>query len=336
MSSEYSNVSDVFHPLVKIYTDLAPPADLFARYLAAKKTVDDRALNKTVLDALRLHLRTGTMERPLCVLEVGAGIGTMIERALEWGFLPGEVHYTAIDAQVEPIEEARRRLPLWADVQGYTCHTEHDALVLDHSSGQIVVRLLAADMLAFADTAAGGDLDLIVANAMLDLVHVPTALPRLFRLLRSDGLFYFSITFDGATIFEPQLIPGLDEQIEALYHADMDARRVNGLPTGGSRAGRSLLRELPAAGAPIVAAGSSDWVVYPREMGCYPADEAFFLHFIIRTIQDALSGHPELDGEAFAEWIARRHAQIDAGELIYIAHQLDVLGRTPVLAGLSR
>lgn len=312
------------------------PTDCFARYLAAKKTVDDRALNRTVLDALRLHLHAGTTDRPLSVLELGAGIGTMIERALEWGFLPGEVRYTAIDAEAGNLEEARRRLPMWADEHGYAVHTEHDTLVVSHPSGRMRVHLIAADMFTFADTAAGESQDLIIANAMLDLVHLPTALPRLFRLLVPGGLFYFTITFDGATIFEPQIEPGLDEQIEALYHADMDAKRVSGLPTGGSRAGRSLLRELLAAGAPVLAAGASDWVACPAGAESYPADEAFFLHYIIQTIEGALGGHPELDAQAFAGWIARRHEQIDAAELIYIAHQLDVLGSAPAPARLSR
>jgi hypothetical protein len=246
------------------------------------------------------------------------------------------VHYTAVDARAENIEEAARRLSAWIEQRGYTCYPEDDALVVSHSSGRMQLRLLVADMFAFADATPKGAYDLIIANAVLDLVHLPMALPALFRLLQPDGLFYFSITFDGATIFEPRLVPDLDEQIEALYHADMDARRVNELPTGGSRAGRGLLRDLLAADASILAAGSSDWVVCPTGLGSYQADEAFFLHFIIQTIDDALNGHPALDADAFAGWVARRHAQIDAGELIYIAHQLDVLGRAPILAGLSR
>ena len=33
---------------------------------------------------------------------------------------------------------------------------------------------------------------------------------------------------------------------------------------------------------------------------------------------------------ALEAWIAQRHAQIEAGSLVYIAHQLDFLGRVPV------
>ena len=63
--------------------------------------------------------------------------------------------------------------------------------------------------------------------------------------------------------------------------------------------------------------------------GRYPADEAYFLHFIVETMASALASHPELDAARFAAWIAARHAQIAAGELIYIAHQLDFAGRRP-------
>jgi len=31
--------------------------------------------------------------------------------------------------------------------------------------------------------------------------------------------------------------------------------------------------------------------------------------------------------ECFAGWIDRRHAQIETSELVYIAHQMDFLGR---------
>ena len=68
------------------------------------------------------------------------------------------------------------------------------------------------------------------------------------------------------------------------------------------------------------------WIVHPHEGG-YPADEAYFLHFIIHTIYLALAGHPELDQERLVSWTAQRHAQIERGELVYIAHQLDIFGK---------
>ena len=76
---------------------------------------------------------------------------------------------------------------------------------------------------------------------------------------------------------------------------------------------------------PAVQTGSSS----PAPRGIL-GDEAYFLHFIIHTIGTALRGHPELDPVRLLSWITQRHAQIEAGSLVYIAHQLDFLGRVPL------
>ena len=52
----------------------------FIRYLEAKATVDDRALNQRVWDALAEQLKRYQPEGLLQVLEVGGGIGTMLRR----------------------------------------------------------------------------------------------------------------------------------------------------------------------------------------------------------------------------------------------------------------
>ena len=70
----------------------------FQRYLAAKVTVDDRALNRPVWERLVAALPVSeALGRPLQVLEVGAGIGTMVERLLAW-LPPRGLAYTALDA----------------------------------------------------------------------------------------------------------------------------------------------------------------------------------------------------------------------------------------------
>ena len=79
----------------------------FTRYLAAKKSVDDRALNYHVRQSLVQALPLAAPEAPLLILEVGAGIGTMLERMLEQGLLTYAT-FTAIDAQAENIAEARK------------------------------------------------------------------------------------------------------------------------------------------------------------------------------------------------------------------------------------
>ena len=277
--------------------------DSFTRYLAAKQTVDDRSLNHGVWQSLLAHLPSA----PLSILEVGAGTGTMFERLAGRGFLPRTAGYTAIDADPANIAEARRRLAgaVWP----------------------IEVELEAADVYAFARRERGRRTwDLLIAHAFLDLTDIPRLLPDLFALLPPGGLFYFTINFDGLTILEPPVDVDFDERVIDLYHQTMDERRVDGRPTGGRSAGRTLLTRIPAAGGEIIAAGASDWIVMPSG-GRYPADEAYFLHHILGFFEESLSGRPELETGRLATWLRRRRAQIDAGELVLIAHQLDICGQ---------
>lgn len=298
----------------------------FTHYLAAKKTVDDRALNRHVWEALANRVRSAGRLR---VLELGAGIGTMVERAWEWGLLTGEVAYTLLDADAACIAAVPERLTAWAKGRGIEAERLGERrLQLRGGARRVTLDFVAADALEFAQRDHAELWDMLIAHAFLDLIDVPAALPHLLALLRPGGLFYFTLNFDGVTIFEPALDPALDAQIERLYHETMDRRIVNGLSSGDSRTGRHLFTHLLRAGATILAAGSSDWVVFPGPAG-YPANEASFLHAILQTVENALHGYPELDAAQFAAWIAARQEQVERAELTYIAHQIDVLGTVP-------
>lgn len=298
----------------------------FTRYLEAKKSLDDRALNKNVLNTLKSCLSNATPKQPLHVLEVGAGIGTMIERTLDWGIL-SYAHYTAIDADNENISYAYHRLNRWASEHAYQVTHNEKGLRIKGPSVHMEIELEAIDLFDFVTKEAHHRAwDLLIAHAFLDLLDIPTALPRLFSMLKTDGLYYFTLNFDGLTCLEPEIDPALDALIQALYHHTMDTRMVNGQPSGDSRSGRHLFAHLLDSGASILDVGASDWIIYPGRDG-YQEDEAFFLHFIIHTIHEALDGHPELDQEVFETWTSKRHAQVERAELVYIAHQLDYVGR---------
>lgn len=304
------------------------PSDYpFSRYLSAKKTVDDRALNRGVWQSLKSAVEMKQSNTDLKVLEIGAGIGTMVERSLEWGLVK-QADYTALDAMPENIAEAHSRLPVWARSNGYQVETpEAGAFSLTRGETRVTVRLETADVFDFMKLNRGQrHRDLLIANAFLDLVDVPLTLPKLLSLLEPGGLFYFTITFDGATILQPEIDSILDAQIEALYHETMDRRIIGGKPSGDSRTGRHFFNHLRSIGVDLLAAGSSDWVVFPGQAG-YPGDEEFFMHFIVHTMGSALQDHPELDGKKLSHWVKTRHDQIEDRCLVYIAHQLDFLGR---------
>jgi hypothetical protein len=290
-----------------------------ARYLAAKTTVDDRALNRHVLAELRRLIPAG---RPQ-VLEVGAGLGTMVTRLLDWGVV-GAGEYVLLDADRQLLDGSRRWLGDWATARGLHTDLLPDGLLV----GDLRVRLVHAELGSHLETSGGTSADVLIANAVLDLVDVPAVLPGLLSSLLPGGVYWFTINYDGESTF----VPGHphDDQVMRAYHRDMDERFRFGRPAGESRTGRRLFQDLRAAGAPALAAGSSDWVVSAGPDGHYPDDEAYFMRAILDTIRNALRNRQDwVEPTDLADWLAVRETQVAAGELVYIAHQLDFVGRSP-------
>lgn len=287
----------------------------FPHYLLSKQTVDDRALNKDVVNALRVHLPP----EPVSVVEVGAGIGTMLKRLVDWGLLcRGE--YILVDSLEENIAYAREWIPGWAMQAGLSVEsTGGNRLHLCDRSHDIRIHLEHADVFDFIQKNKK-PADLLIAHAFLDLLPMPHSLQGLFSL--TNGLAWLTINFDGISMLQPDIDCELDEKIERLYHSTMDRR-----PSGGdSRMGRNLFGYLHARGTEILAAGASDWVVYAND-GRYPAEEKYFLQFILHFFEVALKGCRELEAPILEGWLAKRQEQVERGELVYIAHQMDFLVR---------
>ncbi len=282
------------------------------RYLAAKRTVDDRALDRDVLEAFTRRLDSGVH-----IVEVGAGIGTMVQRLLEWELLPETVTYTLVDVDEGSIASARERLPAWARERGYRVESASrpDGFRLRRNGSTITVYTVVADATAALEARRP---DAVVGSAFVDLLR-PTAVEGLLDALPAGCLCYFPITFDGETIFEPGAIPGFDDHVVERYHEDMIRRDHPGDPN----AGRHLL-ERAVSDHTLYAAGGSDWIV-TAEDDSYPADETYFLHHVLETIHTALESDPAVDGDVLETWIDRRREQVEAGELVYVAHGLDVV-----------
>jgi hypothetical protein len=305
---------------------MAIPEDFsFTRYLEAKKSVDDRALNGRVWQVLADHLPASSRERPLRVLEAGAGIGTMIERMLDENLFRNAT-YTAVDIEKENKAGALERLRAWSDSHGIALSAgPGDSWKLTGTDRVIDVSYVNEDFFDFA-ARHKRNFDLIVACAFLDITDISATLPLMFDLLDDNGVFYFPINFDGVTIFEPVIDPELDHCITDRYHHSMDRREINGKPSGNSRTGRYLSSCLDSCGANILASGESDWIVCPGPDG-YPGDEAYFLHFIVHLVHETLKDDPRVDSWLLEHWIAERHRQVEGNQLVYIARNLDFVGR---------
>ena len=292
------------------------------RYLQSKQPVDDRALNRQVLDALQRFVK-GSSATPR-VLELGAGVGTMVSRLADWSILR-RAQYTLIDRDADSLAAARRHLEAW----GTVTESSMDAIAVEKGDARLDVEFVRADLFDFLATPARrGTYDLVFANAVLDLTDLQPTLPRIWKVLAPGAAYWFTINFDGESIFLPQ--HALDDAVVSRYHESMTAD-AGGTRAGHPQTGRRLLEAIPASGASLLAAGSSDWIVFPTQRQ-YPGDEAYFLHHILDFVRGALADHPRLDPAALGSWLHARHEQVERGELIYIAHQLDVFGLGPSAA----
>ncbi len=265
----------------------------YSRYLEAKRSVDDRALNQGVLQVVRDALaRKG--DALLRILEIGGGTGSMVRRLANWGVV-SEADYTLVDCDAESLA-AMPRAPA-----GFSLQPIH------------------SDITEFLKE-TNKKFDLVLAHAVLDLIDLEEFLPLLWSCCAPSARYWFTINFDGESVFMPQMPE--DTKIWHAYHLSMNRR------PGSCHSGRKLFTQLSDSGASIDASGSSDWVVHARD-GSYPHDEAYFLHHIVDTVDHELRAAPPVDSVLFARWITARHEQIERAELVYIAHQLDFAGSSP-------
>ncbi len=294
----------------------------FHRYLRAKRTVDDRSLDRRLVDRLRDALASRGADGPLRVLEVGAGIGTMIERFLEWDVLPaGRIAYTAVDVDEATVAAVPEHLSSWATDREIDASTQGTSVELAGPDRTVTVETVAAEATSFA-ARADRQWDLLVGAALLDLVALDR-LETLLSALAPGGYWYFPITFDGGTRFLPA--HPADDAVERHYHRHMDEK-----PGGDSRAGsHALARLLSMDAATVDGVAGSDWVVRPVD-GRYPADEAYFLGHILETVATALEEIDRgtaLDDERLGDWLSIRREHLETARLVYLTHQLDFLGR---------
>ena len=271
------------------------------RYLASKRTVDERARSRRVRDRLLEALP----ESP-DVVDAGAGTGAMLRNLLSWGVQPRR--YQGVDRSGALVEHARRTAP--RDLAGSYDVDEGDGGLEVEG---VDVRFEPGDVLDLP----AGSADLVVAQALLDLVPPVEAMDAIERALAPGGLAYLPITFDGVSIFLPAHPD--DRAVVDAYHAAID-----GAPGRDSRAGRRLLEHLPDRGGELLAVDSSDWIVRPRG-DAYPDDEAYFLGCVLDFVEAELEG-----SETHADdWLSARRRQLAEARLAYVAHGYDFLYQAP-------
>jgi len=297
----------------------------FPEFLTAKRTVEDRALNRRVWEQFgtQLEKQAAGDRDPVRIVEIGAGTGSMIARLADWEALPPTVSYRAVDLDADTVDSARKQLPEWLRDAGYTVDEQPDRLRAHRTDSDATDRTIEITLEVGDGFAIDDEADAVIAAAVLDLVELEPVVDELKWLLNDGGVLYAPITFNGHSSFIPR--DPLDNRIERLYHRHMDEIRDQ---PGSSRAGQQLLKVLPAAGYTVLEAGGADWIVRPTD-GTYPTGESTVLEHLLATIDGALADYPAdvIDPETRTDWVERRREQLARGELTLVAHHLDVLAR---------
>jgi hypothetical protein len=310
----------------------------FQAYLEAKRSVDDRAIDDRVFRAFAEGLaELATDERPLRIVEVGGGIGSMVVRLAERDVLSGPVRYRLIDLDAESIDRAREFLPARLEEVGYAVDRTaagiaarpthpRDRTPADGSREGVELEVILETGNAFG-TSIDREVDAVIGAAVFDLVDLDRALSWTTSVLEPGGLVYAPLTFDRSTGFAPR-VP-LDRRLERLYHRHMDDVRDE---PGGSRAGRELVGTLEADDRPfeVLGVGGSGWVLRPHgRTGDDGRDDRVVLRHMLETIDGALADYPAetLAPEERRRWVERRRGELEAGALTAVVHHLDVLAR---------
>lgn len=283
---------------------------MHAAYLEAKRSIDDRSINRRVWDRM-VDAAADFPGELLRIAEIGAGTGTMIDRFREWGFF-----HRLADVRTGITYEAWEMNPDTAAVLE-TRVRESGVFASSHVHvGDLRTRQSEERF------------DLVVANAVLDLFHPSDTVAILDDLVAEGGIVYASIVYDGVTSFEPTLDDDLDQAILHCYHGTM---------TQGYA--RKQLCALVGAGYRVMEAGGSDWIVPPRREGPLAAERELvstILDMVHRSVSENIAlcpdGHDDgspVTMAALDRWIETRRRQLSEGELFFEAHQFDFFLRRP-------
>ena len=150
----------------------------YPAYLIAKKAVDDQSLNQQVWATMHhwIKNRQATVSK-IKILEVGAGIGTMIERFLDEELVKDSV-YTAIEQEVHFKENAFNYLN---NLYKYTINVDGENWYIENRYCKTTVKWVTGDATNINEIIDEHDYDIVISHAVIDLMPVPVFLPLLFK-----------------------------------------------------------------------------------------------------------------------------------------------------------
>ena len=270
-------------------------------WLAARAPFDEAALDRRAVAILQSWFAGRSEPSRALVVDLGSGTGAALRRLAGW--LPAE------------------RLAAFA--------VERDPAMLAAADwGPVRTTALLGDSLEPLEALGGppdGQVDLVLAHALADVVPLGRLAERVAALLRPGGLAHLALSYDGQTQLSPVADPALEERLLAAYHRHMDRRRASEPDYGGSTAGRRLPAALQAAGLEVLAVGPAWWdTALVEDRAARAALLEGMLEFVVSSVREL--GEPE---PLVRRWEVERRAALAAGRLALRVRHLDVLARRP-------
>ena len=298
----------------------------YAKYLDSKEKIDRKSLNGEVLGKVKSHLGG----KRINALDFGTGTGSLIRILIDSNVIQsGEIIGTDVNKQI--LLQAPARFSKWASSRKYNLVEEtprDDELwraSLDLNERSLKLSLIQHDVNNISKDFKKIEFDLVSGMSILDILDPSLGINSITKLIKSKGILYLLMNYDGGTIFEPTFKRAEEETIMNLYDKTMCRQLKNGGNTGGSYTGRRLFHLLIENKYDILGYGPSDWVIHPSGKG-YPPAEGDFLKFILETIRSSLNSEGKTKRKVIEDWFDLRLKQLNENKLVYICHQMDIAG----------
>lgn len=288
-------------------------------YLEAKAALDRRSLNLQVFEVFRTALANAPEVE---IIDVGTGTGAML-RHLAVHLANPRLVLTGVEREAALVEAAVALCSKALAAAGWNLIPAEMGFEARRDGCWRKLQFIKADGFKFAPKLP---CQAVCAHTFMDLVPLPRMLAKVKSWLVPGGVFYATCNYDGGTTLFPRYsdLP-FETELLARYDRAMELRRVDGEATGGARCGRRLHQALLAAGWEVLSFGSSDWNLTPVR-GHYRDADAVVLEALLAMIRGEGEG---LDRRALATWHRQRLAQLKAGQLGLIVHQLDMVAARP-------
>jgi hypothetical protein len=229
--------------------------------------------------------------------------------------LPMVRHWRLVDHDRALLDKAQSDIAGWGVARALPVRRDHADLLLGAAPDLTRVELVDGD-LAAEPTWLRGNIALVTASALLDLVSTPWMHALVRRVVEARACALFALSYDGRIVFDPDDVA--DERVRELVNRHQRTDKgFRGAALGPDAA--SLMRDLLTAAGYQVITDKSDWEL--------DSSRAALQSELVRGWSAAATEVAPAARHDIAQWERRRLAESSAGRLKVIVGHDDLAAR---------